>query len=203
MTSKKSEGGFTLIELLMASLLGSLLIISAFGMLYDSIAIADVLRSRAQVNAAARESFSILLDGGISNGVIVHGLRGRAAHPEPAQNPVLSDIANNNFRVRLVNGQNPEPNPVGILLGPTVSPHNIRCNGEGSPIPACPNAGEVLAVNGFLAGELRIYFDHRSINNKTRELEMTLTNPYTLNRPDVTAIQSVEIYRTIFNLYAD
>lgn len=207
MIVKDSERGFTLLEVLMASVLGGLLIIAAFGMLYDSIGIADVLRSRAQLNAAARESFDILLDGGVSNNVLdggvsnnvdVYGLRGRAAAPLPA---ALNDIANNNYRVRLQDDITTPPTVA--LSGSTVVTHTVSCTAIGDPLPACILGNENLAINGFLGGEPRVFSAARVVSNRTREIEITLANPYLLNRPDATTAQSVEIYRTIFMLNGD
>ena len=212
MTSNKSECGFTLIELLMASLLGSLLIIAAFGMLYDSIRIADVLRSRAQLNAAARESFDILLDGGISNGTDVVGLRGRPISTLPLVTDLsdidLNDPANNNFRVKL---DTDSPGSAAKLFGPTVVPQNVNCTAADNPIPACKSIG-TLSVNGFLVGIPRIYSRDQFRNvrdsngiRRTREIELTIGNPYILadTADDVTTAQSLEVYRTIFQLNAD
>ncbi len=212
MSPYKNDGGFTLIELLMASLLGSLLIIAAFGMLYDSIRIADVLRSRAQLNAAARESFNILLDGGISNGIEVIGLRGRPINSLPLVTDLsdinLNDPFNNNFRVRL---DTDSPGSAAKLVGPTVVAQSVTCRAAGDPIPACQNR-ETLSVNGFLVGVPRIYAINKNrdvldSNNtrRTREIELTIANPYILadTVDDVTTAQSLEVYRTIFQLNAD
>tara|TARA_Y100000588_G_scaffold376612_1_gene454635 strand:+ start:91 stop:741 length:651 start_codon:yes stop_codon:yes gene_type:complete len=214
MNPNKNECGFTLIELLMASLLGSLLIIAAFGMLYDSIRVADVLRSRAELNAAARESFDILLDGGISDGIEVIGLRGRPASALPLATDLtdidLNDPVNNNFRVKL---DTDTPGSAANLVGPTVVPQNITCRAAGNPIPACENR-ETLSVNGFLVGIPRIYsvradlardvIDPRN-RRRTREIELTIGNPYILadTAEDVPTTQSLEVYRTIFQLNAD
>jgi prepilin-type N-terminal cleavage/methylation domain-containing protein len=210
MTPKASEAGFTLIELLMASVLGSLLMIAAYGMLYDSIRIADVLRSRVQLNAAARESFDILLNGGISDSTEVIGLRGRPIATMPNAAALseinLKDPKDNNFRVKL------EADAIGAtakLTGPTTVSQNVTCTASEIPIPACQN-GITLAVNGYLGGAPRIHVntpdpDTRDIKNRTREIELTLANPYLLSdtADDVTTAQSVEIYRTIFQLNGD
>jgi len=207
MTPKASEAGFTLIELLMASVLGSLLMIAAFGMLYDSIRIADVLRSRVQLNAAARESFDILLNGGISDSTEVTGLRGLNTIPDASSlseiNP--ADLNNSNFRVKLdsANGGSAR------LTGQTTVSQKVSCTAAETPIPACQN-GITLAVNGYLGGAPRIHKDTRRIIDatgeiRTGEIELTLANPYLLSdvAEDVTTAQSVEIYRTIFQRYGD
>jgi prepilin-type N-terminal cleavage/methylation domain-containing protein len=208
MTPNASEAGFTLIELLMASVLSSLLMIAAFGMLYDSIRIADVLRSRVQLNAAARESFDILLNGGISDSTEVTGLRGRNTIPDAALlseiNP--ADLNNSNFRVKLdsANGAS------ASLRGPTTVSQKVTCTAPKTPIPACQN-GITLAVNGYLGGAPQIHENTRRVsdrtgeNDRTGEIELTLASPYLLSdtAEDVTTAQSVEIYRTIFQLYGD
>lgn len=212
MSPNKNDGGFTLIELLMASLLGSLLIIAAFGMLYDSIRIADVLRSRAQLNAAARESFDILLDGGISNGTEVVGLRGRSSATLPLVTDLsdinLNDPVNNNFRVKL---NTDTPGSSANLVGPTVVAQSVSCRVAGDPIPACQDGG-TLSVNGFLVGVPRISLvnpirdvSDSSNTRRTREIELTIANPYILadTAEDVPTAQSVEVYRTIFQLNGD
>ncbi|MBT8002241.1 MAG: prepilin-type N-terminal cleavage/methylation domain-containing protein, partial [Rhodospirillales bacterium] len=133
MTTKDSERGFTLLEMLMASVLGGLLIIASFGMLYDSIGIADVLRSRAQLNAAARESFDLLLDGGVSNNVNIYGLRGRSAEPSQA----LSDIGDVRPAYRVQLQDDITTPPTVALSGSTAVTHNVACTAINDPLPAC------------------------------------------------------------------
>lgn len=82
---RTNQAGFTLLELMLASTLGLIVLISALGVLYDSANIADVLRSRASLNAAARESFDLLLDGGKSGTEEIFGLRGLEATPPAAE----------------------------------------------------------------------------------------------------------------------
>ena len=199
MTTKDSERGFTLLEMLMASVLGGLLIIASFGMLYDSIGIADVLRSRAQLNAAARESFGLLLDGGVSNNVNIYGLRGRSAEPSQA----LSDIGDVRPAYRVQLQDDITTPPTVALSGSTAVTHNVACTAINDPLPACILGNEILAINGFLGGEPRLFSTTRVVSGRTREIEMTLANPYLLSRPNATTAQSIEIYRTIFMLNGD
>ncbi len=195
---RTNQAGFTLIELMLASTLGLILLIAALGILYDSVNIADVLRSKVSVNAAARESFDLLLDGGISGTQEIFGLRGLDATAVPSDLELQVD---DGFRVRLLT------NGAAVALeGPRTTIRNITCIAAGDPIPACGGAG-ALAVEGYLAGEPVLNVS-RSItddlgDNRTQELELTLFNPYLLGRADVTAQQAIEVYRTIFTLNLD
>lgn len=192
------ETGFTLIELMLASTLGLVLLIVALGILYDSANITDVLRSRASLNAAARESFDLLLDGGKSGTEDIVGLRGLNATAVP---PAANLQVAGGFRVRLLTNGATVP-----LVGPQTTTSTITCVAAGDPIPACGAAG-ALAVNGYLAGE-PVLNESRIITDgggakRTRELELTLFSPYLLARPDVTAQRAIEKYRTIFTLNLD
>lgn len=188
---RANQAGFTLIELMLASTLGLILLIAALGILYDSANIADVLRSRASLNTAARESFDLLLDGGMSGTDEIFGLRGLDAAPPDTE----LEVPDGN-RVRLLT------NGAAIALeGPRSTAGNITCNGANDPVPYCIAAGP-LTVQGYLGGT-PVLNGSRSIANRTRELELTLFNPYLLRRSDVTTQQGIEIYRTIFTLNLD
>ncbi len=196
---RTNQAGFTLIELMLASTLGLILLIAALGILYDSVNIADVLRSKVSLNTAARESFDLLLDGGISGTQEIFGLRGLDATAVPLTSELQVP---DGFRVRLLT------NGAAVALeGPRTTPRNITCIAAGDPIPACGGAG-ALAVEGYLGGEPVLNDVPRSITDdgddpRTRELELTLFNPYLLGRADVTAQQAIEVYRTIFTLNLD
>lgn len=191
MKRRTREAGFTLIELMLASTLGLILLIAALGILYDSANIADVLRARISLNAAARESFDLLLDGGLSGTDEVFGLRGVNTLPTPAELQVAGGQ-----RVRLLTG-----GATVALEGPRAPTSTITCIAAGDPIPACAGAGP-LTVGGFLGGE-PVLNSNRSIASRTRELELTLFNPYIVGRSDVTPQQAIEVYRTIFTVNLD
>jgi len=191
MRRRARQAGFTLLELMLASTLGLIVLIAALGILYDSTNIADVLRARVTLNAAARESFDLLLDGGLAGTEEIFGLRGLGAAPAAAELQVT-----NGYRVRLLN------NGAALALeGPRTTAGTITCIAAGDPIPACAGAG-ALTVEGYLGGP-PVLNASRSINSRTQELELTLFNPYLLRRSDVTAQQAVEVYRTIFTLNRD
>lgn len=204
MMKRTKQAGFTLIELMLASTLGLILLIAALGILYDSANIADVLRSRGELNAAARESFDLLLDGGVSGTQDIFGLRGLDATPVSGDFAVpaataLQVAAGNRVRL-LTNGA------AVALEGPRTTAATITCIAADDPIPACPGAGP-LAVEGYLGG-VPVLNVSRSITdgggaNRTQELELTLFNPYLLRRTDVATQQSIEVYRTIFTLNLD
>ena len=188
---RTNQAGFTLIELMLASTLGLILLIAALGILYDSANIADVLRSRASLNAAARESFDLLLDGGMSGTDEIFGLRGLGAAP-----PAVELQVDDGNRVRL------QTNGATVALeGPRTTAGNITCIGANDPIPYCTASGP-LAVQGYLGG-IPVLNETRSVGNRTRELELILFSPYLLKRTDVTAQQGIEVYRTIFTLNLD
>ena len=185
---RTGQSGFTLLELMLASTLGIVLLIAALGIFYDSANIADVLRSRVSLNAAARESFDLLLDGGFSGSDEVFGLRGLAFAPPAAELQVPGGN-----RVRLLNN-----GAATALEGPRAPPRTISCTGADTPIPYCSGAG-ALAVEGYLGGE-PVLNAARSITDRTRELELPLFNPYLVGRKDVAAQRATEVYRTIFML---
>lgn len=191
------QDGFTLLELLMASVLGSFLIIAAFGMVLDSIRISEVLVSRVQLNAAARESFDMLLFGGRTGGNEVAGLLSHDTQPSPAD--TLSDIASGNYRLKL---DDDDASFTATLSGQNVVPHDIACQAATNPIPACQGT-ETITMNGYLGGIPRFGPDSRRVNNRTSEIELTLATPYLLIREDATTRQSTEVFRTIFTLNQD
>lgn len=191
MTRRQSQAGFTLIELMLASTLGLILLIAALGILYDSANIADVLRSRANLNAAARESFDLLLDGGISGSQEIFGLRGLHAAPAGTDLQVPGGQ-----RVRLLN------NGGSVALeGPRTAPATITCITAADPIPACAGAG-AMTVQGYLGG-VPTLSGARSVATRTQALELLLFNPSLLRRTDVGGLQGIETYRTIFTLNRD
>lgn len=185
------QSGFTLLELMLASTLGVVLLIAALGIFYDSANIADVLRSRVSLNAAARESFDLLLDGGFSGGDEVFGLRGLGTAP-----PATELQVSGGNRVRLLNN-----GASTALEGPRAPPRTVACTGPEEPIPYCVGAG-ALAVEGYLGGE-PVLNAARSIANRTRELELPLFNPYLVGRRDVATQRASEVYRTIFMVNPD
>jgi prepilin-type N-terminal cleavage/methylation domain-containing protein len=193
---KNRQRGFTLIELMLASTLGLILLIAALGILFDSANIGDVLRARVSLNAAARESFDLLLDGGKSGTNEIFGLRGLAAPPSAS----ALWVADGN-RVKLTTGT------AIPLEGPRTNASTITCSAAADPIPAC--AGPVLlTVEGYLGGEPVVNGGARSIKDggmadRTQELELTLFSPFLLGRKDTTTRQAIEVYRTIFTLNVD
>jgi len=181
----------------MASTLGLVLLLSAFGILYDSIGFAEVMRTRAAMNAAARESLNLLLDGGLSGSDPQYGLRGLATAP------TASTLRTGN-RVKLKTNADAT---VAELLGARIAATNITCAGDGDPITACTAAG-TLSVDGYLGGDPTLYETTRSIpdgagDKRTQELEIILFSAYNLNRDDATTAQSIEVYRTIYTLNLD
>lgn len=204
MPTTNNQAGFTLIELMLASTLGLILLIAALGILYDSANIAEIMRSRVSLNSAARESFDLLLDGGISETEEIFGLRGLDATPDSADFavPAATDLqVPDGHRVRLLT------NGAAVALeGPRATAGDVTCIAAGDPIPACGGAG-TMAVRGYLGGAPVLNVS-RSITdgdgaNRTQELELTLFNPYLLRRNDVAGRQGIEIYRTIFTLNLD
>ena len=196
MTRRQSQAGFTLIELMLASTLGLILLVAALGILYDSADIADVLRSRANLNAAARESFDLLLDGGISGTREIFGLRGLHAAPAATELQVPGGQ-----RGRLLNN-----GATVALEGPRTAPATIACIAAGDPIPACTGAG-AMTVQGYLGGA-PVLSGARGITDgggadRTQEIELPLFNPSLLRRTDVGSQRGIETYRTIFTLNRD
>jgi prepilin-type N-terminal cleavage/methylation domain-containing protein len=197
MKRRDNQAGFTLIELMVASTLGLILLIATLGILNDSANIADVLRSRISLNAAARESFDLLLDGGRSGTEDIFGLRGLESSAVPPSSSL--QVAGGN-RVRIINN-----GATVALEGPRTAAGTIPCAAADDPIPYCTAAGP-LAVQGYLGGGPTLN-TARSIKDgvgvgigayRTQELELILFTPYLLGRPDVTTQQVTETYRTIF-----
>lgn len=194
----KRQQGFTLIELMFASVLGFLLILPVFGLLFQSVDIAASLETKAKLNTQARETLDMLGDGvSHGGGVDVFGLRGSdvgffsADHIGRNADIGPDSYLNDQF---VLEG--------GLLETAKISPINITCLGVGDPFPVCTGAGEIT-VNGYLYDDPGLYSITRSIGERTRELEIEIIDYVGVARDNTSLQNNREIYRTIYMFNRD
>lgn len=198
MKLSKRQQGFTLVELMFASFLGFLLILPVFGLLFQSVDIAASLETKAKLNAQARETLDMLGDGvSHGGGVDVFGIRGSDATGVFSGTNIGRDAdigpdsyLNDQFELK-----------GGLLETAKISPINITCLGVGDPFPVCTGAGE-MTVNGYLYDDPKLLAT-RSINTRTRELEIEIIDYVGVARDNTSLQNNREIYRTIYMFNRD
>lgn len=189
------EAGFTLIEAMIAGTLSLLVLLPAYAMLNRTYRFADVIQSRSQQNAQARQVLELLGDGSAPFGTqtnargfaMVEGLRSRPAMPtgwtlRQASQFTMSD--SNSL----------------VVSGDQVPSFSVQCAGAGFPIPDCTGA-ETRIVQGWLGRDPTLV----QSSSSTVGVGISITDPFRAQRlastPSSASVSgATETYRTIFGL---
>ena len=194
-TMTDRQAGFTLIEVMIAGTLSLMVLLPAYAMLNRTYRFADVIQSRFQQNAQARQVLELLGDGSAQFGTqanargfaMVEGLRSRPAIP-PGW--VLRQASQ--FSMTDSNGL--------VVTGDQVTPLSVQCNGAGVPIPDCTGA-EARTVQGWLGRDPVLV----QSSSQTVGVGLSVTDPFRAQRlgnksSSGPAGAATELYRTMFGL---
>lgn len=152
-----------MVELAFAGLIAAGLSIVALELLLTSVDVKLQLDSQLRVNQAARQSMTVIADGGGD----AHGTRGRAG-PAP---------------ITLADGEVLQLDSNGLTVtGDRTSSVDIVCAGAGDPVPACVNAGDALTLDGPIAGDPAFQDVARSVFGRTVETEIRIRDPWAAAR---------------------
>lgn len=189
------EAGFTLIEAMIAGTLSVLVLFPAYTMLNRTYRFADVIQSRSQQNAQARQVLELLGDGSAAFGTqtnargfaMVEGLRSRPAIPTGWTLRQASQ-----FTMPDSNGM--------VVSGDQIPSFSVQCSGPGAPVPDCTGA-ETRNVQGWLGRDPTLV----QSSSSTVGIGITITDPFRAQRlPSTSSSASVsgatETYRTMFGL---
>lgn len=193
MTAPGRQGAFTLVEVMFASFLGFLLILSVFGILFQSMDLAASLETKAKLNAQARETLDMLGDGGNDGVNDVFGLRGMNVAEIPGN-------MRDQYRIALSNNG-------GTLETATFTLLTIMCEGAEDPLTDCVGT-EPIDVKGYVE-QLNVNIaNERNINDintviRTREIEIMIIDPVGIARKMNPPRSNRETYRTIYTLNKD
>ncbi len=194
MTAPGRQGAFTLVEVMFASFLGFLLILSVFGILFQSMDLAASLETKAKLNAQARETLDMLGDGR-SDGVNddVSGLRGMKVVDIPGK------ITRDKYQIKL---DDDDPDDNNFLETAKFTLFTITCQGDKDPLPDCVGTEEI-DVKGYVGDDPKLYAIQRSVSDRTREIEIMIIDPVGIARKINPARSNRETYRTIYMLNKD
>ncbi|MBF0561987.1 MAG: prepilin-type N-terminal cleavage/methylation domain-containing protein [Alphaproteobacteria bacterium] len=175
---KPQPKGFTLIELMVSSAIGLALLVSVYGIFYQSIGMSDAMHSQITTNQNAREIFHMLADGGtvlVSGTTYTEpGMRGRnysgtdtvasymangaACTPIPPSNTCVFS------QLLLSDALHVTPDPRYNIYSSSTFATNIVCSATtiGEPHRICDGTGKTITVVGPLA-DLTRQFDINSL----------------------------------------
>jgi type II secretory pathway component PulJ len=194
-TSTNKEAGFTLIEVMIAGTLSLLVLLPGYAMLKNTYRFADVVQSRFQQNAQARQVIELLGDGSAQFGVVanargfamVEGLRSRSAIPTGwtlRQSGQFTMTDSNNL----------------VVSGDLVPSLTVQCSSAGVPIPDCTGA-ETRTVQGWLGRDPTLV----TSSGQTVGVGISITDPFRAQRLAKPSSSgpvgaATENYRTMFGL---
>lgn len=180
----RRQRGFTLTELAFGGLIATGLSVVALELLLTSANVKMELDSQLRVNRAARQSLSIVAEGGVDGGSTALGARARAGPP-----PVV-----------LVDGEVLQMTSTGgTVTGDRNTPVTVTCVATGEPLPACTGPGTTVVVDGHLAAQPAFQDQARSVTDRTVETEILVRDPWAATRGH----GRVERYGTIHIYNAD
>lgn len=167
----RRQGGFTLVELAFAGVIAAGLSLVALELLLTSLDLKLELEAKVRTNHAARQSLSLLADGGAEPGApagtdgssAAHGVRSRAG---PAA-------------ITLLDGEIMQIDSNGLTVtGDRNSPVTVTCTAAGDPLPACTAPGDALTLDGALAADPALQDASRSVGARTVEIELLVRDPW-------------------------
>jgi hypothetical protein len=188
------DRGFTLPELMIASRMTLLLGLPAYMLLERGNEFAAATRSRLELNAQARQVWTLLGSGSANlSGVTsqkdadgfsyVEGMRSMSAAPSGSS-------------LRNAGQFTLSDSPLSIS-GDSFPTQTITCTGAAQPIPDCVST-ETHTIQGWMGSNPSI-----AVTGKSASVLLTLTDPFEAQRSSVAAATATEQYRTIFNLNAE
>lgn len=174
MTGARRQRGFTLVELAFAGVIAAGLTLVALELLLQTTDAKLAMEGQIRMNKAARQTMTIIADGGRSTATGTDGLVGvygaRARNGAPA-----TTLADGEVLTLDSNGL--------TIVGDRNSPVAVTCVGAGDPLPACVGT-ETLQLDGALV-EAPIYKDDgRSVRDRTVEVEIKVRDPWAAARGD-------------------
>jgi hypothetical protein len=182
---KTDQRGFTLLELLFGATASMIMLVPSVALISRAIAWDQEARSQIAVNRHARVIFETFLNGarGTSNGndgtKNLYGLDGKKGKPTSAYR--------NGYRFSYSsNGLTVIPDEFAAL--------SVVCTGTATPLPDCTSS-TTKTVRGWVGKDASLETSKRVIASRTFEIEMTVTDPYEVQRLKNAAASTV--YRTV------
>jgi hypothetical protein len=191
---KSAQTGFTLIEVMIASVTSMFIIMPALVFMFRSYDWYASVESELMLNRKARQVFDLIGNGAkaSTNGAdglpYLYGIHGRNAAPAAPslRSNYTLQYASNNMTV----------------TGDSVAAMTVTCRAAGAPMPDCSAAGDSKTVAGWIGNDFSIDASSGSVNSRTVEVTLTLTDPFQAQRADNPAT-ATQTYRTLLTLNRD
>ncbi|MGB0684175.1 MAG: PulJ/GspJ family protein [Magnetovibrionaceae bacterium] len=171
-----SQSGFTLIELMLGTFLGLLLMLAVFGVLYQSIGMADVLKTQVGLNREARQIFWLVTNGGKGdeNALAMPGLRGVNPSDNQGSNGETYGVTNASGRLQFSFDDGTDQD---TLSSSRIAETTVNCRENSEPIETCVGTGTVL-TQGHLANQTSAA--QTSGLDRVSQVTIELINPETI-----------------------
>lgn len=187
---RTAQRGFTLFEVMVAVTISSAVLTPAMAMLFTTIEWSTQANSHIRLNQQARQMFDILGNGarmaeaGDDGVPYAYGLRGLdGVPPGKWRKDYQLEFKSNKLTAT----------SDGFAL------QHIDCSGTAAPLPSCKNDKGHEHVRGYLAADPEIEDRDRSVDSRTVEISVTLTDPFQAQRLENPA-EATETYRTVFSM---
>lgn len=191
---KKTQAGFTLIEVMIASITSIAVMMPALVFMFKSYDWYASVESELKLNRQARQVFDLLGNGarasvnGYDGSPYFYGLHGRKSAPTAAS-------LRSNYTLQYSSNHM-------TMAGDSVAPMTVTCTAAATPMPDCAAAGDTKTVAGWIGKDFTIDANSRSVNSRTAEVMLTLTDPFQAQRADNPAT-ATQTYRMLFTLNRD
>ncbi|HKD75130.1 MAG TPA: prepilin-type N-terminal cleavage/methylation domain-containing protein [Ktedonobacterales bacterium] len=191
---KSAQAGFTLIEVMIASVTSMFIIMPALVFMFRSYDWYASVESELMLNRKARQVFDLIGNGAkaSTNGTdglpYLYGIHGRNAAPSASslRSNYTLQYASNNMTV----------------TGDSIAAMTVTCRAAGAPMPDCGAAGDSRTVAGWIGNDFAIDASSGSVNSRTVEVTLTLTDPFQAQRADNPAT-ATQTYHTLLTLNRD
>lgn len=190
MRAVRKSGGFTLPELMIAGATSSFLLLVMWELLLQGSEIKAENEARARMNDQARQAMVMLTYGGTAeNGAtgtdgtgLVPGIRTAGQNPTGAlRDEGRLRVGGNGLAV--ISDEGPETETVCLLVG--------------VPLPECLLPGQVITHRGWFAEDPALNTVSRSVQDRTTEIGIEVTDPRQTQRDQRRANTEDESYWTI------
>lgn len=178
---RKSDG-FTLPELMIAGAITSFLMLVTWELILQGADIEAESQARGRMNDQARQAFVMLDTGGVDTATDVRGIRTNENLPSGA----LADDG----RLRVSDGG-------GVVLSDLGPESSVTCLAPLIPHPDCLLLGQTITVRGWFPATPEINSVLRSVNDRTVEVGVSITDPWLKRREQRRPDSEIETYRTI------
>ena len=191
---KNAQAGFTLIEVMIASVTSMAVMMPALVFMFRSYDWYASVQSELTLNREARQVFDLLGNGarasvnGYDGMPYFYGIHGRKTAPTPAS-------LRSNYTMQYSSNHM-------TMAGDSIASMTVTCTAAATPMPDCAAAGDTKTVAGWIGKDFTVDATARSVNSRTTEVMVTLTDPFQAQRADNPAT-ATQTYRMLFTLNRD